>query len=270
VNLSELPNAHMVIAGPNCQPFARSGDQARWADSRANVFSKTLDCIEDQAKRQGSVLEVFIIENVLGMADAKDKGPIPVQFVENWLIGKLGPEWKVWTWKVSTAALGSPQNRWRLYICGRKVDRFSMPQPDLQPGQFKVKGITLEAVLDPSLPREDAKLTKKQKANLAYYKKVHAKDPRGTIAVCDLSRSHSKQKTRLQSRNDGLVPTLTTRNRHLFVFKVGHDNEFYRYISPVERFMLQGFSPEVVEIPASKVLAATGNAMSVGAIGITM
>ena len=252
-------------------PFARSGNQARWEDARSNCFTQTLECIKDQATRPGSVLEAFLIENVLGMLDCKGDGKTPAAHVEEWLVANLGPEWAVWTWRVETARLGIPQNRKRVYICGRKVSLFQTPAPDCQPMQFKINTFSLSQILDSQLPRQDLGLTPLQKQNLAFYKKVHNKDLEGSIVVCDLSRSCRGQRSRIQSRNDGLVPTLTTRNRHLFVFQVGHWNSLLRYLSPQERCMLQGFKPSVLErIPRSKVMTATGNAMSMSAVGITI
>ncbi len=114
-----------------------------------------------------------------------------------------------------------------------------------------------------------ARAEHRTQANLDYYRNKHAECAPGTIIVCDLSRAPNKARKPV-SRDDGVVPTLTTMNL-MFIFQIG-SNKFCRYISAKERLMLQGFDPDPILSSMSEARAsfAAGNAMSVGAIGLTI
>ena len=272
MNFAELPTAHGVVAGPSCPPFSRQGQQKGWHDSRSGSFLATLQCIREQAARPNSALIFFCVENVLGLGDVpKGETQSPRDEVVDYLVSELGSSWSVWSWKVNSLDCGLPQCRQRLMICGRLGRAFLTPIPRMEPACFKFQSIPLDKIFEPTGPELsiEAKLTPRMQANLDYYRTKHAECAPGTIIVCDLSRAPNKARKPV-SRDDGVVPTLTTMNL-MFIFQIG-SNKFCRYISAKERLMLQGFDPDPILSSMSEARAsfAAGNAMSVGAIGLTI
>ena len=122
--------ADVLIGGPPCQPFSKSGwwargDSARLEDPRADTLSAYLRVVEEALPR------AFVLENVGGLAfSGKDEGlRLLLDRIER-LNAKQGtayrPRWKV----LSAADAGVPQLRERfLLVAARDGSAFEFPAP---------------------------------------------------------------------------------------------------------------------------------------------
>ena len=267
-----LPAASMLISGPPCPPWSRSGAQQGWQDSRAEAFMSCVLMIEDQAKRPKSKFDGFVLENVHGMRDKKKgSSQSPCAEIVAWLKEKLGDEWHIWTWDVKSWTLGLPHHRLRVYICGRRCSAFSSPLPRTIPSQVVVRQRHLRDILDSNLPDELDKLTTKMRSNLCMYiSKFEATthDDPLLVACMDLTRAAGKVRPLLM-RSDGLTICLTTVNNPWFYGLNPTLPRYNRFITPSERAQIQGFAADTVQrVGPANSRRAFGNAMSVPSVGI--
>jgi DNA (cytosine-5)-methyltransferase 1 len=135
--------AKLLIGGPPCQPFSKSGywrtgDAARLEDPRAQTLEEYMRVLEQ------TLPEAFILENVFGLAyKGKDEG---LQFLKDRLnaINKKNKVNYSFNWKVLNAAhYGVPQIRERVFIVGSRDGKvFNFPQP-----RFKLPSESAENTL---------------------------------------------------------------------------------------------------------------------------
>jgi len=122
--------ADVLIGGPPCQPFSKSGywakgDAARLDDPRADTLTAYLRILRDARPR------AFLLENVFGLAyEGKDEG---LQYLLNGFADinrATGTNYSV-NWKViNCAEFGVPQLRERVFIVGSRDGRpFRFPEP---------------------------------------------------------------------------------------------------------------------------------------------
>ncbi len=268
VDLGALPAVHFVSAGASGVPFSRNGSQASWNDDRADCFRASLQCIGQQANRADTLLEAFLLEQVLGFGDTKQsREQSPLAETVEFLQDMLGDGWVIFHWKLGTSQHGLPHAKWRIYVCGRKVSCFSTAMPAANPQLIMFPLVSLEDILDMALPATTA-LTERMSENLMQFKKKHESAP-GSIVVCDLSRAVGKIRQAL-SRADGLSPAITCHNKYLFVLKVGDESVLNRFLTNRERAMLQGWAPSNCERFPSEVagMHILGNAMSLPCVGM--
>lgn len=120
----------LVVGGPPCQPFSKSGywargDSQRLADPRAGTLGAYMRVVEEALPR------AFLLENVEGLAyEGKNEG---LTFVLD-LVDKINRRQKTRytpVFKVMCAAdYGVPQLRNRLFlIAGREGQPFTFPEP---------------------------------------------------------------------------------------------------------------------------------------------
>lgn len=121
--------ADVLIGGPPCQPFSKSGywargDAGRLADPRSNTLTEFFRVLRDARPR------AFLLENVPGLAfKGKDEG---LQYVLEQLAEvnrqartNYQAHWKV----INAASYGVPQQRERLFIVGSRDGRpFAFPE----------------------------------------------------------------------------------------------------------------------------------------------
>lgn len=121
--------ADLLIGGPPCQPFSKSGywvkgDVDRLKDPRANTLKEYMRVLEETLPR------AFILENVFGLAyKGKDEGLIYLQErLEE--VNRNNKTKYNFNWKVLNAAhFGVPQIRERVFIVGSRDGlRFDFPQ----------------------------------------------------------------------------------------------------------------------------------------------
>jgi DNA (cytosine-5)-methyltransferase 1 len=120
----------MIIAGPPCQPFSKSGywakgDSKRLEDPRA----RTLDAFIDQV--EGILPKAFLLENVSGLSfRGKSEG---VEYLQRQIqrINKLhGTAYNPCLAILNAANYGVPQFRQRVFFVGsRDAQQFRFPAP---------------------------------------------------------------------------------------------------------------------------------------------
>src|SRR5690606_26140194 len=125
---ARVSEADILIGGPPCQPFSKSGywvkgDAARLDDPRANTLTAFLRVLRETKPR------AFLLENVPGLAfKGKDEG---LQHVLDQLdqVNKQAKTNYRAVWKVINAAnYGVPQQRERLFIVASRDGRpFNFP-----------------------------------------------------------------------------------------------------------------------------------------------
>ena len=123
-------DADVLIGGPPCQPFSKSGywvngDALRLDDPRAGTLTAYLRVL------RGTLPKTFLLENVCGFA-YKDKSEgleLILEGIEQ-VNRETGTRYRV-HWKVLNAArFGVPQIRERVFlIASREGDSFSFPAP---------------------------------------------------------------------------------------------------------------------------------------------
>lgn len=120
--------ADVLIGGPPCQPFSKSGywargDAGRLDDPRADTLASYLRVLRDTRPR------AFLLENVPGLAfKGKDEGLRHILEGLEQVNREAKTNYKA-TWRVlNAAAYGVPQQRERLFIVGsRDGKEFSFP-----------------------------------------------------------------------------------------------------------------------------------------------
>ncbi|MNS01485.1 Modification methylase HaeIII [compost metagenome] len=124
----------MLIGGPPCQPFSKSGywargDALRLDDPRADTLTGYLRVLRDTQPR------AFLLENVYGLAyQNKDEGLRYILDGIAQINRETGSNYSV-TWKMlNTAHYGVPQARERVFMVGSRDGRpFQFPEPTHQP-----------------------------------------------------------------------------------------------------------------------------------------
>ena len=124
----------MLIGGPPCQPFSKSGywsrgDALRLDDPRADTLTGYLRVLRDIKPR------AFLLENVSGLAyQNKDEGLRYILDGIAQINSETGANYSV-TWKLlNTAEYGVPQIRERVFIIGSRDGRtFEFPEPTHTP-----------------------------------------------------------------------------------------------------------------------------------------
>ena len=146
--LSEFPDANILVAGPPCPPFSSCGIRRRFADERARPFERCIDVLVElntrssrspsQPEQDGQprdTLMFFALENVPGMTFQQQDAQTDLQSICTHLKRSLGPEWIVRPIELNAVHYGLPQNRPRIYILGRKISKFYTQLP-CAPRQF--------------------------------------------------------------------------------------------------------------------------------------
>jgi DNA (cytosine-5)-methyltransferase 1 len=155
--------ADVLIGGPPCQPFSKSGywatgDAKRLGDERADTLSAYLRVLKEAQPK------AFLLENVYGLAyRGKDEGLARIMSGIEEINRRTGSRYKP-TWKVlNAAAYGVPQLRERVFIIGsRDGKEFAFPEPthaergSTAPGQEPYR-TTWDAIGDlPAQPNDEA------------------------------------------------------------------------------------------------------------------
>jgi DNA (cytosine-5)-methyltransferase 1 len=120
----------LLIGGPPCQPFSKSGywargDSARLDDPRAGTLGAYLRVLEESLPR------AFLIENVEGLAyDGKDEGLRLLLDAIGRINARTGSNYQV-SYRVLTAVnYGVPQIRRRFLLVGSRDGKaFQFPEP---------------------------------------------------------------------------------------------------------------------------------------------
>ena len=122
--------ADILIGGPPCQPFSKSGywakgDSRRLNDPRASTLSSYFRVLKD------TLPKVFLMENVPGLAfRGKDEGMQTVADAIEAINSECGTNYRPYSAVVNAADFGVPQMRERLIVIGaRDGTEFIFPSP---------------------------------------------------------------------------------------------------------------------------------------------
>lgn len=125
-----VDDVDVLIGGPPCQPFSKSGywatgDSARLQDPRASTLAAYLRVLKEARPR------AFLLENVEGLGfRGKDEGlRLVLEQLQN-INAELGTRYTASVAVLNAADYGVPQIRRRLFIVGsRDGKQFSFPKP---------------------------------------------------------------------------------------------------------------------------------------------
>jgi DNA (cytosine-5)-methyltransferase 1 len=129
----------VLIGGPPCQPFSKSGywargDAARLEDPRASTLAAYLRVLEDSMPR------AFLLENVEGLVyQGKDEGLQLLLATVRRINDRKGTNYQPHKEVLNAADYGVPQLRERVFIvAGREGQHFRFPVPthSPEPGLF--------------------------------------------------------------------------------------------------------------------------------------
>ena len=123
-------DADMLIGGPPCQPFSKSGywasgDARRLADPRASTLAAYLRVLRD------TLPKAFLLENVPGIAfTSKDEGLAFLRTEIEKINLEVGCDYTFRSALLRAVEYGVPQDRHRVFIIGhREGKEFSFPAP---------------------------------------------------------------------------------------------------------------------------------------------
>lgn len=122
--------ASLVVGGPPCQPFSKSGywasgDAKRLDDPRADTLVAYMRVVRD------TLPQVFVLENVHGINySGKEEGLLFLQDAVNEINRSRGVQYSI-AWAVLNAVeYGVPQRRSRFFMVGHREGRtFGFPTP---------------------------------------------------------------------------------------------------------------------------------------------
>lgn len=151
----EIGEADVLIGGPPCQPFSKSGywskgDSRRLSDPRANTLAEFVRVLRDTQPR------AFLLENVSGLAyTGKEEGfRFLLDEIEH-INSTTGSRYKVKAKVLNAASYGIPQTRERIILVGSRDGReFKFPEPRF--GDVEVKQERLLGGLEPFRTAWDA------------------------------------------------------------------------------------------------------------------
>jgi len=122
--------ADILIGGPPCQPFSKSGywahgDAKRLADPRSITLSAYLRVLRDAQPR------TFLLENVPGLAfSQKDEGLTFLKRSIEKINRDTGADYSFEVALLRAVEYGVPQDRQRVFVVGSRAgDRFQFPAP---------------------------------------------------------------------------------------------------------------------------------------------
>eukprot|EP00959_Pyramimonas_sp_CCMP1952_P130951 2738119-Pyramimonas_sp.AAC.1 len=88
-------------------------------NEKDNDFLAVLECIIDQGTRDTAKLKFFCIESYIELSEVSGETSQADEVIEI-LSSKLKDGWAIWPWLLGAEALGLPQVRQRMHICGRR------------------------------------------------------------------------------------------------------------------------------------------------------
>ena len=254
INLKDLPDFDLMIAGFPCQPFSVIGPRTGMYDRRGQIIFGLIDIMT------GKNLKYFILENVKGLLNHGDGRTLKVIVDE---LGKAG--YRVFWKLVSSVSYGVPQMRERIYFVGVRKDLvkdeipFEFPKPVPKP---ELKHYLIDAA--------ELEFNERQRAYETFLKYLDNKYNRGKFSIEKLlSEEYLVIDTRQSDLRlyRGVVPTLRT-GRHGILYV--RDGKFRR-LSGYESLLLQGFPKGLAEKIRGKIeevslLSQAGNAMTVNVV----
>lgn len=126
----EEAEADLVVGGPPCQPFSKSGfwatgSSGRLLDSRSSTLGEYFRVLED------TLPKVFLLENVPGIAyKSKDEGLVYISKTIDRINRSRSVHYSMSFAVLNLADYGVPQIRQRLFVVGHREGKFfRFPEP---------------------------------------------------------------------------------------------------------------------------------------------
>ena len=254
INLDELPDFEMMIAGFPCQTFSVIGQRKGMGDPRGQVIYGLIKIMK--AKN----LKYFILENVKGLTSHDNGDTMKVILDE---LNQAG--YKVFYSVLNSIDYGVPQMRERIYFVGIRKDLmsndfvFSFPKKQSQPH-----------VSEYLISENELTFSEKQVSFSTFLKYLNNKYNKNLHSIKSLL---SKELSVIDTRQSDLrvyinrVPTLRVGRHGILYVKNGK----FRKLSGYESLLLQGFPKELAKkvngvIDEINLLKQAGNAMTVTTI----
>ena len=243
-----IPESDILIAGFPCQTFSIVGKRAGFEDERGQIIYYLKDILEHKN------IPYFILENVKGLINHNNGRSL------NSIIKLLNNSGYEVAYKVlNSTDYGVPQLRERVYFVGIRKDLYTKPFEFPKPVKHKkIKDFLLSCnqdILDVN--------------NQTFQKYLSNKYNKNRINIDEIL---GQEYTIIDTRQSDLrvyidkCPTLRT-GRHGILYV---RNKKLHKLSGLESLLLQGFPKKYVmkamNLTNSKLLAQTGNAMTVSVI----
>jgi len=252
IDLDELPDFDLMLAGFPCQTFSIAGTRLGFEDERGQIIFGLMRILQEKHT------PYFILENVKGFL-SHDGGNSFKNILESF--DKLGYDvyWKV----LNSIDFGVPQSRERLYLIGIRKD---IPHTPVDWSFSEVSGMSLRDCLAKFHEEKPIDIYSKSWQN--YLNNKHNK---GRFSEEELLKEnyliidHRNSRMGLQ-RNK--VTTLRRGNHDLFYV---YHNQLYR-VNGYHGLALQGFSKKYIQkakkakLNTNKLLSQAGNAMTIGVV----
>ncbi len=254
ININDLPDFDLMIAGFPCQAFSVIGQRKGMNDLRGQIIFGLIKIMN--AKN----LPYFILENVKGLVNHEGGKTLKIILEE---LDKAGYE--VSHKILNSLDYGVPQMRERIYFVGirkdlAKNDRyFEWPKPVMAPN-------VNEYLIDD----EEMEFNEKRRAYETFLKYLENKYNKGLFKIENLLKEDylvldTRQSDLRLYRNK--VPTLRTGRHGILYVRNGK----FRRLSGFESLLLQGFPKHLGEKTKGKIadvylLSQAGNAMTVNTI----
>lgn len=253
VNIDDLPDFDVMIAGFPCQTFSVVGQRKGMSDARGQVIYGLIKILK------GKNIKYFILENVKGLVN-HDKGNSLKIILKELDAAGYDVNHKV----LNSVDYNTPQHRERIYFIGARKDiglkDFEFPEPKKTPD---IKKYLVDN--DPQYIFDET-----QKTFDTFKKYLSNKYNKGTYKLENLLANDFDVIDTRQSDlriYKGRTPTLRTGRHGVLYVK----NKKLRRLSGYESLLLQGFPDKYARkvknnIQDTNVLAQTGNAMTVSTI----
>ncbi len=250
LNIDDLPDFDVMLAGFPCQTFSIVGKRAGLDDSRGQIIYYLTDILKQKN------VPFFILENVKGLIH-HNKGKTLKSILE--LLSEIG--YHVYYQVLDSQYYGVPQMRERVYFVGIKKDivhtPFEFPKPiSSKPIDYFLSD-DRDYEFDVNNPTFQKYLVNKYNNNQYNIAEILKND----YKVIDWRQSDFRL-------YDKKVPTLRTGRHGILYTKNGK----IRKLSGYESLLLQGFPKEIAQkiidhkLPDNKILSQAGNAMTVTVI----
>ncbi|MBI5306717.1 DNA (cytosine-5-)-methyltransferase [Candidatus Wolfebacteria bacterium] len=254
ININDLPDFDLMIAGFPCQSFSVIGQRKGMDDHRGQIIYGLIKIMN--AKN----LPYFILENVKGLENHEGGRTLKIILKE---LDNAGYE--VYHQVLNSLNFGVPQMRERIYFVGVRKDLAKNNDYFEWPKSIKSPNL-MEYLIDDS----EMEFSEKERAYETFLKYLNNKYNKGLFKIDNFLKEDylildTRQSDLRLYRNK--VPTLRTGRHGILYVKNGK----FRKLSGFESLLLQGFPKKISEKTKGKItdvylLSQAGNAMTVSAI----
>jgi len=252
INTSKLPDFDVLIAGFPCQTFSIIGQRKGFEDERGQIIYHLIRIMKDKN------VPYFILENVKGLIN-HDKGNTIKTIIKALEDAGYYTGYKV----ISSAKMGVPQIRERVYFIGIKKDK-------IKKGKFAWPDEINKPKIEDYLCDEHSEILDENDTTFKRYL-----NNKYNIGKHDIKKLLEEDHLVIDTRQSdlrkyyGVVPTLRTGRHGIIYVKKG---KFHK-LSGYESLLLQGFKKEIAKKVINKkdilerdLLSQAGNAMTVTVI----